>query len=153
MAKGERARPQLPTKTTPAPLSSRKVKNIRRWFEDNFPDRLRDFKGRIILIENRESLRKHLISSLGKGGARVADPIRAQHLNLIQPCIENPLEIYSRSRVFRYISPWQPEKGKRFVVVCKRDRGGRLYLVTAFNMEDGRVEKTRKKWEEDHVRV
>lgn len=150
--KRKRALPQLPANRLPAPLSSRKVKDTRRWFEDNFPDELKDFQGRIIHIKNREDLRKHLISSSGKGGARVVDPNRAKHLNLIKPCIENPVEIYTRSRVFRYISPWKPEKGKRFVVVCKRDREGGLYLETAFNMEDGKVEKTRKGWKREYFR-
>ncbi len=95
----------------------------------------------------------HLISSSGKGGARKADPNRAKRLSLIQPCIEDPLEIYSKSGEFWYISPWKPEKGKRFIVICKRDRGGRICLETAFNMEDGKVKKRRKAWKHEYSRA
>ena len=142
-----RSLPSLSAAKTPKPLPEQAIKEFKRWFNRNIPSNILDCQNRVVVIGDRDTTFGHLISSTEtKTSKRKHNINKARLLNLIVPCLQNPLEVYRSGKSIIYISLWKPEKGKRFVVICKRE-GSELRLKTMFNMEDSTVEKRRQNWD------
>ena len=141
----------LPEKKCPELLSLRKAKEVRKWFKENIPSEITDVSGRKIKIDAEKF--GHLTTFEAKKGKRKFSQQRARQLNLIRPCIEYPLAIYSRRDEYMYGSPWKPVPGKRFIVVCMRSKGGELKLTTAFCVVESKVLERVRTWKERNFRV
>lgn len=140
-------------------LPSLKIRNVRKWFEENLiigrsknPILIKDPLGRHLKIQKARF--DHLIHADSPSGKPpTINHLKVRCLPLLKPCLEYPLEIYrTRDGAFVYISSWKPVKGTRYVAICRRV-GSALELRTHIIMDDKSVEKIRREgkfeWERD----